>query len=91
MSYTAKRRLEEMEACGLEGKNLRKSVQIQSRIAQKMGLTSDDFSSKYKKTLLEQSNYLSCGVAQQPGRKFMSEVEKLEELAMLDGLIGSKM
>ena len=55
-----------------------------------MGLTSDDFSSKYKKTLLEQSNYLSCGVAQQPGRKFMSEVEKLEELAMLNGLIGSK-
>ena len=38
-SFNAKKRLEEMETCGLDAKEYRKSVQAQNKIALTLGLS----------------------------------------------------
>lgn len=61
MSYNARRRLEEMEVCGLAGKNYRKSVQVEQRMSQNLGLTGSgagSHSARYKRHL-ETTNVLN--------------------------------
>ena len=61
MSYNARRRLEEMEVCGLDGKNYRKSVQIQKRMSKNLGLakTSGGKNSNGYRRHLETTNVLN--------------------------------
>ena len=54
-----------------------------------MASGAEEYSSKYRRTLLEQSNYLNCGLEQQMKNwDFRTETDMMEEMARIEGLIG---
>ena len=93
-SFNVKKRLEQMDFCGLNNSTLHKSLQIQDQVNKKLGLSQKiiGLNSRYKtKQLLEQTGYLNRKddniSASMTGD---NEMEKLEEMARIQGTINRK-
>ena len=85
MSYTARRRLEEMEACGLAGQTMRKSIQLQNRLSENLGLSKvqGEGSSRYQRYLLDTTNYFNR--AKHHSDQVYGEMERFEATARING------